>query len=35
MDQLRAAFPKPNVAVFDNSIYVDVAMQAMPAGELN
>ena len=35
MNQLREAFPEPNPAVFDNSIYVDVAMQAMSAGELN
>ena len=27
--------PEPNPAVFDNSMYVDVAMQAMSAGELN
>ena len=35
MNRLRAAFPEPNPAAFDNSIYVDVAMQAMSAEELN
>ena len=35
LEKMRAAFPEPNPTVFDNSIYVDVAMQAMSVDDID
>jgi len=34
-DEWRAAFPEPNPTTFDNSIFVDVAIQAMSVDEVD